>query len=143
MKFFRPSSSLPLTLALSGFFGGCADGPELGTVAGRVSLQGQPIPFAYVVFQPTDPPGTYGAAYTDADGHYELRFTESRDGALVGQHTVSIRTAALDEIEVEDKSTGLMVRPPVPEGYQPGLQVEFEREVKPGDNTHNFDLASK
>ncbi|MFM7058984.1 MAG: hypothetical protein ACKO2P_18900 [Planctomycetota bacterium] len=64
---------------------GCSDGPPLGTVSGKVTQGGQPIPFAYVQFQPTDPPGTYASAYTDVEGQYELRFSESRNGALVGR----------------------------------------------------------
>ena len=140
MRFLR-SSSIPWTLALSGFFVGCSDGPELGVVTGKVIQQGKPIPFAYVEFQPIDPPGTYGAAYTQVDGTYNIRFTEDKDGALVGKHKVTVRTAAVDEIQVEDKKTGLMVTPDLPEGYQARLSLEFSREVKPGTNEIVFDLA--
>jgi hypothetical protein len=119
--------------------GGCQDGPELGTVAGKVSMQGQPIPFAYVVFQPTGP-GTYASAYTKGDGSYELQFTESRNGAQIGKHQITIRTAAEDEIQVEDKTTGLMVTPPLPAGYQGRLEFTFDREVASGENVHDFDL---
>jgi hypothetical protein len=140
MRFLR-SSSIPWTLALSGFFVGCSDGPELGVVTGKVLQQGKPIPFAYVEFQPIDPPGTYGAAYTQVDGTFNIRFTEDKDGALVGKHKVTVRTAAVDEIQVEDKTTGLMVTPELPEGYQPKLSLEYSREVKPGTNDIVFDLA--
>ena len=140
MRFLR-SSSLPWSLALSGFFLGCSDGPELGSVTGKVLQAGKPIPFAYVQFQPVDPPGTYGAAYTAIDGSYNIRFTEDKDGALVGKHLVTVRTSAVDEIEVEDKTTGLMVTPELPEGYQAKLELEYDREVKSGSNEINFDLG--
>ena len=140
MRYLR-SSSLPWSLALSGFFLGCSDGPELGIVTGKVLQQGKAIPFAYVEFQPIDPRGTYGAAYTTVDGSYNIRFTEDRDGALIGKHKVTVRTAAVDEIEIEDKATGLMVTPALPEGYRPKLSLEYDLEVKSGTNEINLDLA--
>ena len=140
MKYLR-SSSLPWSLTLSGFFVGCSEGPDLGIVTGKVVQQGQPIPFAYVQFQPIDPPGTYGAAYTGVDGTYNIRFTEDRDGALVGKHKVTVRTASVDEIEVEDKSTGLMVTPELPEGYAAKLELEYDREVKSGSNEIDLDIT--
>ncbi|MFM7058801.1 MAG: carboxypeptidase-like regulatory domain-containing protein [Planctomycetota bacterium] len=121
---------------------GCSDGPPLGTVSGKVTQGGQPIPFAYVQFQPTDPPGTYASAYTDVEGQYELRFSESRNGALVGRHEVTIRTAALDEIQVEDRETGKLVTPALPAGYQPKLELKYERAVEAGANTHDFQLET-
>ena len=70
LKFWKPVTMASLGLFLAS---GCSEGPELGIVSGTVKLQGQAVPFAYVMFQPVDPPGTYGAAYTKADGTYELR----------------------------------------------------------------------
>lgn len=121
---------------------GCSDGPELGEVTGTVLQNGQPVPFAYVMFQPIDPPGTYASAYTNTEGEYELQFSPSANGAMIGRHEVTIRTSSKDEIEVEDKATGKMVVPPLPQGYQERLQVQFEREVQPGDNLHDFEIAN-
>ncbi len=42
MRFLR-SSSIPWTLALSGFIMGCSDGPELGIVTGKVLQSGKPM----------------------------------------------------------------------------------------------------
>lgn len=119
---------------------GCSKGPHLGRVHGTVTWAGQPVPFAYVEFQPIEPRGTYGAAYSDAEGKYELLFSKTQKGALVGQHQVTVRTAGRDEIQVEDKKTGLMVTPSLPPGYKPKLQVQFDREVKSGTNELNFEL---
>lgn len=132
----------PVTLASLGLLlvSGCSDGPELGLVSGTVKLQGQAVPHALVMFQPVDPPGTYGAAYTKADGTYELRFSDTRNGATLGKHQVKIRTASQDEIQVEDKHTGLMVTPELPKGYQGRLEFEFDRTVASGSNAHDFDL---
>jgi hypothetical protein len=138
---FNRSSSLPWTLVLTGFFIGCSKGPELADVTGKVTQDGKPIPFAYVVYQPVEPPGTYASAYTDAEGNYSVQFTESREGALIGRHEVSVRTAGLDEIEVEDRTTGKMVTPVLPAGYQPKLQLVYDREVQSGSNVIDLDLA--
>ena len=134
----RLKNAVLLTLTV---LAGCAEGPPLGTVSGKVIQGGHAIPYAYVVFQPVDPPGAYGSAYTDAEGHYVLQYNASRQGALVARHEVTIRTAARDEIQIEDRSTGLMVTPPLPDGYKEKVEVLFDREVKSGDNVIDFDLA--
>jgi hypothetical protein len=126
------------------FLCGCSeDGPELGEVRGTVTMGGTPVPFVYVQFQPIDPPGTYGAAYTKVDGTYELQFSQSRFGAPVGKHQVTLKTSSLEDLEVEDKSTGLMKKPDLPEGFKPNVEQEFEREVKTGTNVHDFELTAK
>lgn len=139
MKQISLGGSLIALVALAG----CQRGPDLGTVHGKVTLNGQPVPFAYVKFQPVKPRGTYGSAYTDAAGVYSLQFSKSRNGALVGQHSVSIRTSKRDEMEVEDKSTGRMQALPLPAGYRENLQSEFERDVKSGNNRLDFELSQK
>jgi hypothetical protein len=139
--YFKRSSSVPLTLVLTGFFIGCSKGPELADVSGKVTQDGKAIPFAYVVYQPVEPPGTYASAYTDAEGNYRVQFTASREGALIGRHEVTVRTAGLDEIEVEDRTTGKMVTPVLPVGYRPKLQLVYEREVQTGANVIDLDLA--
>jgi hypothetical protein len=121
---------------------GCSMGPQLGEVSGRVTMNGEAVPFAYVVFQPIDPPGAYGSAYASESGEYALQYSKSRAGAPVGKHSVTIRTASKDEIQVEDKTTGKMVTPPLPKSYRPRLEAKFEREVVPGRNEMDFDLTS-
>jgi hypothetical protein len=70
---------------------------RLAPVSGRVTVNGKPLANATVTFQPIgsaghDPgPGSYGR--TDADGNYTLRVVEDkRNGAVVGNHRVSIST---------------------------------------------------
>jgi|GEM_PF-286718 len=132
--------SLWVIFPMLGLAVGCSDGPKLGYVHGKVTLRGAPVPFAYVKFQPVSPTGTYGAAYTDVDGKYVLKFTKNRDGALVGQHEVTVRTSSVDEIQVEDKTTGKMVTPPLPEGYRANLEAQFAHSVKSGTNTIDLEI---
>ena len=127
-------------LAIGLFISGCSKGPDLGTVSGVVSQDGVPIPVVLVQFQPVDPKGPYSSAYTDEEGRYMLRFSQSKRGALVGSHEVTLRSAKRDEIEVEDKTTGKMVTPDLPENYKKNLELKFDEIVTSGHNTIDFDL---
>lgn len=84
---------LPVAVALCG----CGGGPKVVPVSGRVTMNGNPLPNAVVVFQPmassrgTDPgPGSVGV--TDADGRFTLysQLDKSQPGAVVGKHRVRI-----------------------------------------------------
>jgi hypothetical protein len=125
------------TLGLALFASGCGRGPDLGTVTGTVRVNGQPLPFAYVRFQPVNPPGTYGSAYTDKEGKYELKFSKAYDGAPVGQHRITIRPPAGEELPDDARGAGAYQ---LPEKYTSGAEVV--REVKPGHNVHDFEIEA-
>jgi len=125
------------TLGLAAIAAGCQRGPDLGTVTGTVRINGQPLPYAYVRFQPFNPPGTYGSAYTDKDGNYELQFSKSYNGAPVGQHRITIRPAVGEELPEDGRNTAALQ---LPERYTSG--AELVREVKPGHNVHDFDIEA-
>lgn len=125
-----------LVSAIAIVIAGCQRGPELGTVSGVIRVNGQPLPYAYVQFQPTTPPRIYGSAYADAEGRYELQFSESQMGAPVGQHRVSIQAARGDELP--DDAPG-SVRIQLPASYNES--TELVRDVKPGHNEIDFDLV--
>ena len=62
---------------------GCGGNADLGTVAGVVTLDGQPLANATVEFIPTDD-GETRSSYdgtTDASGRYELYFSAGKAGA--------------------------------------------------------------
>lgn len=124
-----------LVLAFTVTLIGCQRGPALGKVTGTVKVNGRPLPYAYVVFQPIDPPGAYGSAYADASGDYVLQFSRSRNGAPVGKHTVSIREARGEELNDSDAK---LPRIQIPAKYNSA--TELQREVKAGSNVHHFDL---
>ncbi len=103
---------------------GCAksDG-GIAPVQGRVTLDGQPLQYAVVTFQPDGkPPASSG---TNQDGRYELIYKRGVMGAPVGNNRVTI---VLD----------------VQQAHRPQLkpQTDLTREVKPGPNEFNFDLKS-
>ncbi len=79
-----------LPMLLIGCGGGPNDTPELAPVTGTVTLGGQPLPDATIVFTPKE--GAPSAGRTDSSGRYELIFSRSEKGAKVGEHTVRIST---------------------------------------------------
>lgn len=69
---------------------GCFAGPgvEVGKVTGIVTQGGQPLSDATVTFYPVG--GRPSIGITDEAGRYQLQFTESVQGAMVGTHKVNI-----------------------------------------------------
>lgn len=115
---------------------GC--GPSgIGRVSGKVTLDGSPVGQATVLFQPTGGRPSYGK--TDAGGNYSLNYEPRVQGALVGEHSVQIRTGWKDM----DYETGKVKGQPetIPQRYND--KSELKSTVKEGRNTIDFDLKSK
>lgn len=79
---------------------GCSRQADVGQVSGRVLLDGKPLPHVQVEFLPnspgkTDVPLPMSLGETDEAGRYELRATDGRPGAVVGEHRVVVRDVAL------------------------------------------------
>jgi hypothetical protein len=115
---------------------GCGgpDHPDVGRVSGVITLDGQPLPEATVMFQPTE--GRASIATTDAAGKYSLLYLDGVPGARLGQHKVIIRT----EIPGEDGQPPI-AKEKLPKKYH--AQTELTAEVKPGSNTFDFKLESQ
>src|SRR6476646_5533251 len=73
---------------------GCGSRGDLGSVRGKVTLDGQPLPAAFVVFGPPKK-GTTSYGRTDGGGNYEMMFTDSQTGAWIGVNSVRISTGDL------------------------------------------------
>ena len=116
---------------------GCGGSADLGTVAGVVTLDGQPLANATVEFIPTDD-GEMRSSYdgtTDASGRYELYFSAGKAGAAPGAYSVHIWPP-----EPNDES------PPQPAPQLPpryNARTELTATVDRGDNVVNFELASR
>ncbi|HVJ67593.1 MAG TPA: hypothetical protein VM510_06400 [Caulifigura sp.] len=125
-------------LGLAVVMSGCgASGPALGTVSGQVRLNGQPLPYALIVFEPAEQAGTYGSGYADQDGRYQLQFSRRRKGALVGRHLVRITTPDSDAL---DKGQRAPKKDKLPVKYN--AKSDLFRDVVAGHNTFDFDLKS-
>ncbi|OJW26978.1 MAG: hypothetical protein BGO49_21790 [Planctomycetales bacterium 71-10] len=121
---------------------GCGDpGPERHAVAGKVSLDGKPLPTGKVTFVPLD-----GATAAVAEVHDGVFQADGSTGPAAGRYQVEI-------IAVEP--TGKKIPNPdvpgatldeerdlVPERYN--VRTELVAEVKPGaDNAFEFALSSE
>ncbi|MFH1300279.1 MAG: carboxypeptidase-like regulatory domain-containing protein [Planctomycetota bacterium] len=117
---------------LAGCSGGGADTPELGRVSGTITLDGKPLSSATITFEPKS--GAPSVGMTDDSGHYELAYNPDTKGAVPGQHTVRISKFG---------------EPGSPNDTVDQVPAKFNKnskqtaEVKPGENTINFDLDSK
>src|SRR4051794_764642 len=63
--------------------------PECAPVSGKVTINGEPLGFGMVIFHP-EKAGNTGQAATEADGTYVLNTYGTKDGAVVGNHTVTV-----------------------------------------------------
>ena len=107
--------------------------PDVGRVSGVVTLDGQPLSEATIMFQPTQ--GRASIATTDSAGKYSLTYLDGVPGALLGAHKVIIRT----EVPGEDGQPPI-VKEKLPKKYHE--QTELTAEVKPGSNSFDFALTS-
>lgn len=73
-------------------YSGCSDGvkrPQVFPVTGKVIWKGKPVEHATVVFfTPSSPRVARGE--TDAQGQFKLTTFNSSDGAIPGEHTITI-----------------------------------------------------
>ncbi|MGN6547916.1 MAG: Ig-like domain-containing protein [Aureliella sp.] len=131
--------------------GGSSDQPQLGQVTGTVKLDGKPLSGIAVVFQPEG--GRPARGRTDAEGKYELTYIRQTKGTKVGPNRVEIAPSEEGEAEEEEEAAanaGEETAPPPkrPQSKKPkvparyNVQSELKVNVKPGQNTFDFDLQS-
>ena len=124
-----------LVLVICGFSAcGGPEHPDVGRVTGVVTLNGEPLPEATVMFQPEN--GRASIATTDSAGKYSLTYLDGVPGAILGVHKVIIRT----EIPGEDGQLPIS-KEKLPKKYHEN--TELTAEVKPGSNTFDFPLTSQ
>lgn len=137
---------------------GCGPkGPELGSVTGKVTLDGNPVTNGLVTFVPVGG-GRPATGKTDENGQYVLVGVDGK-GALLGQHQVSVTTvkeaATVTEIRSDspeyakqavsgssssDYNTAKVVEP-IPARYNTNTELSFE--VKAGSNVIDLELKSE
>ena len=86
------------------FLAGCGgeDRPPLATASGIVKLDGEPVEGATVSYLPVEG-GRPGSGITDAQGRYTIKTFEDDDGAIVGDHKVSVMKVSGDGAYVLDE----------------------------------------
>jgi len=130
LRFFAGTSFvLGMCLSLNGCSGAPGDQPDLGTVRGTITIDGQPREDILIYFTPADG-GRPSTGLSKQDGEYELVYSTSAMGAKCGKHTVTI--AKYNEI---DQNAAIPVMPDskgdLPEGY---VDIKKTVDVKPGKN---------
>lgn len=121
---------------------GCgSSGPEMASVTGKVTYNGQPVPLGTVSFQSTDPKGGRNASGAiQPDGTYTLQTEEPGDGAQVGDYRVGI-------VAREDPVLDYIPKKPVPpkrlvpEKYENPQNSNLTAKVESGSNEINFELT--
>jgi len=137
---FRAASFVFL-LAFAALSIGCAKppGPETAYVSGVVTLDGTPVPNAVINFTPAN--GRPSVGFTDANGEYELIYTASRQGALLGEHTVRIKSAESSGGGEGNAPKIAASKESIPAKYN--TKTELTAQVESGSNTIDFELKSK
>jgi len=109
--------------------------PGLGRVTGTITLDGQPVSDATVIFDGTKPGEPAVIAKTDASGSYELYYSRGHKGTTIGEHTVHISgyQAPTDE-------NPKVRREMIPANYN--VKSELKATVNRGQNKIDFDLKS-
>jgi hypothetical protein len=132
-----------LTIAL---MVGCGGSPfELVPVSGVVTLDGKPVPYTQVTFQPrsTDDPtqaGPSSVASCDDTGRFELKTIKGEDGAVVGTHTVRISSLGPPRDLSGDTNVGPLPVDAFPAQYNTDSTLTFD--VPEGGTTEaNFALT--
>ncbi|MCA9089244.1 MAG: carboxypeptidase regulatory-like domain-containing protein [Planctomycetaceae bacterium] len=137
---FRQLCGFSLSLLLTVFATGCGSGvpsdrPDLATVTGTVTLDGQPLEGADVTFQPESARPSVGT--TDSSGKYELIYLNDVKGAVVGPNRVMITTRR-DGAD-DDPSSNVPER--LPKKYH--AESTLSADVEAGSNVFDFDLTSE
>ena len=131
---------LSLSVLLLCFCGCSSSDGNIGWVEGVVTLDGAPVEGATVRYYPAS--GERGSSgKTDENGHYDLRYTRSQKGAIIGEHKVTISTEVLGDGYGTDNAPAARTES-IPKKYLDPEKTELTKTVASGNNTFNFDLNS-
>ena len=127
-----------IAVSCTGLLLGCSTQPSidyakygLAEVSGTITMDGQPLAGALVVFESDDRRTSTGR--TDGNGDYILQFNPSKSGVLPGKKTVRISTGMAES--EEETTPGIET---IPARYN--TQSELTVEVEP-NASHTFDFA--
>jgi len=115
---------------------------DLADVRGEVTLDGQPLVDAVVVFEAPDT--TYSFGRTDSAGAYQLMFNSEKSGVTPGPKIVRIRTSGglgeMSEEGAEDAEGSAKEPEQVPACYNSKSQLKAT--VESGAHSIDFHLKS-
>ena len=123
---------------------GCgSSGPRLTPVEGVVTLDGQPLQGAAVLFEP-QAGGRPATGETDAQGRFVLKTVEQGDGAQVGMNLVSVAKQAKPDPNVKVEEGEIVpVKFETPVKYASPKTSGLEVDVQPGMEPVKLELVSQ
>ena len=132
---FRDVTSFFLVATLFVFLSvlsGCGNKYGTTPVTGTVTLDGEPLAGAYVIFYPVEGGRANSTSKTNDKGEFELSYTHDSGGAIPGSYKVLVsKTKKVNEIDVET----------LPSQYNSDSTRVVEV-TKSGENRFNFELKS-
>jgi hypothetical protein len=131
-----------VTLYIAGCGGG--DGPQLGYVTGKVTLNGQPLKGATVTISPAT--GSPSTGIVDQEGNYEMEYKFDRPGVTVGTHPIIVTvpiefppdTENLEKEQMEALVEELALETGVPKKWRDGSTTIT---VESGSNAFNIEMT--
>lgn len=129
-----------LTMGLGGCSGKDPSLPDTVSVAGKVTLDGEPLKEGVVTFHPKG--GTHAATgQIGENGIYSLTTFSDSDGAPVGNYIATVQVFPKGANPgFEDQAPGYVK---IPKKYTDVKTSDLLVEVKPGPNTINLEMKSK
>ena len=135
---------LPLLLAS---LSGCGPaGPDVQMIKGLVTLDGEPVDGATVIFVP-EAEGLMAAGKTDAAGTFAVNASQGQKygrGTIVGDYIVTVSKLSLFVLDpVTGEPTDIPAADPkqlLPETYTTALDSPLRATVVKGRNEFHFDL---
>ena len=122
---------------------GCGKSDTMAPVEGIVTIDGQPLTKGTIRFTPSA--GRSARGRIQSDGTFTLGTNTDTDGALIGDHAVSVTAYAGEPVDTgEADSFDRPTRKPlVPLHYFSDTSSGLSFEVKPGKNHADFKLVSE
>lgn len=128
---------------------GCGDSVDyqLAPVSGTVTLDGRPVPYTQIVFQPKATaenltPGPGSTAFCDEQGRFELKTVRGEPGAVVGLHSVQIYAHGPPKPTSGDVDVGPKAPEAFPARYNVSTRLTFEVPAD-GATTADFHLTTQ
>ena len=155
-----PQRLIPLAL-LTLLLGGCGgvERPPMGQVSGKVTYQGKPLEVGEVVFNPvsgeTETTGQPASGALGSGGYYRLSTFDDGDGAVVGDHIITIKSSEVIRSAKPSKNDTEGIQTPGPDGklsymtlksrvpkrYANPMKSGLRRTVKEGKNEVDIELT--
>lgn len=140
---FETLAAVSLTVLAYTTLAGCTKGGlKLLPVSGTVTLDGQPVPDAAVLFIPVQG-GPPASATTDAQGRFQLA-TNNQPGAVPGEHRVTITKQTMHGVTADGRPGpgGIRIEWHVPEQYSRAETSGLTATVGPNNQEFHFQLSS-